>query len=223
MSRPSKNDYLMLIAKMLASRGTCDRRQVGCVIATRDGEIVGTGYNGSAPGAPHCDDVGHLLRNGRCVRTVHAEANAIAHIAKLGGTTKGCICYSTCRPCPSCALLLVSAGIELCLFLEPYHPGAEDDLPEEMYGGLAIRQYSPSVADGAITLSKKTEELRILHNCWTCKLSGPNSTKCDVMTSITSELALVRQVSHWLGTVGHVKHDGTVLEDSDGCPGWVYR
>ena len=76
--------YFMNIARQVATRSTCDRKQVGAVIV-RDKTILSTGYNGSIRGLSHCDEDGHLMENGHCVRTVHAEANAIAQAARHGG------------------------------------------------------------------------------------------------------------------------------------------
>ena len=83
MGRVDWHTYFMNIAHQAATRSTCDRKHVGAVIV-RDKTILSTGYNGSIRGMPHCDDVGHLMENGHCVATVHAEANAIIQAAKNG-------------------------------------------------------------------------------------------------------------------------------------------
>jgi len=75
-ARASWDEYFMAIARVVATRSTCDRKHVGAVIV-REKMILTTGYNGSIRGLEHCDDVGHLMEEGHCVRTVHAEANAI--------------------------------------------------------------------------------------------------------------------------------------------------
>ena len=75
MDRPTWDKYFMEIAKQVATRSTCERKQVGAVIV-RDKNILSTGYNGSIRGLSHCDEVGHLMENGHCVRTIHAEINA---------------------------------------------------------------------------------------------------------------------------------------------------
>ena len=75
--RVTWNEYFMAIAEQVASRSTCDRKHIGAVIV-RDKTILSTGYNGSLRGSPHCDEAGHDIENGHCVRTVHAEANAVA-------------------------------------------------------------------------------------------------------------------------------------------------
>ena len=86
--------------------------------------ILSTGYNGSPRGLPHCDDVGHELKDlgGRqsCVRTVHAEANAIAQAARTGAALEGAVLYTTASPCYDCAKLLINAGISKVVCLEFY-------------------------------------------------------------------------------------------------------
>jgi dCMP deaminase len=90
--RPSWDDYFLELANAASSRATCDRGKSGCVIV-RDKQVLATGYVGSPAGLPHCDDVGHLMKkviqeNGEisehCLRTVHAEQNAICQAAKVG-------------------------------------------------------------------------------------------------------------------------------------------
>ena len=82
-TRASWDEYFMNIAREVATRSTCDRKYVGAVIV-RDQSILATGYNGSIRGLAHCDDDGHLMEDGHCVRTVHAEANAIVQAARNG-------------------------------------------------------------------------------------------------------------------------------------------
>lgn len=119
--RPSWDEYFMEMAYVVAKRATCDRKHVGAVLVDRDNRIVATGYNGSAHGMPHCDDEGHLLKNidGRdsCIRTLHAESNAIDYAGKNsdGGTI-----YTTCIPCYDCAKRIVNAGIVYVAYDEFY-------------------------------------------------------------------------------------------------------
>ena len=108
--RGSWDEYFMHIAHVVATRATCDRRHVGAVIV-RDRTILSTGYNGSIRGLPHCDDVGHMMEEGHCVRTVHAEANAVAQAARNGVNINQSACYVTASPCWTCFKLLVNAGI----------------------------------------------------------------------------------------------------------------
>jgi dCMP deaminase len=122
MSRPEKNSYLMGMAYVAACRSTCDRRHVGCVIADMDGHILTTGYNGSPPGHPHCDTHGHKLLEDGCVRTIHAEANAVGHAARLGVSLLGSVAYVTTHPCKDCVKLLSAAGVTKFYYSEAYRP-----------------------------------------------------------------------------------------------------
>lgn len=119
-TRPPWDQYFMKLARVVAERGTCNRKQVGCVIVARDKTVLATGYNGSLKGTPHCDDAGHLIVDNHCVRTVHAETNAVSQAARRGTSLGGSIAYVTCAPCPNCFKVLVSAGVERVVFGEPY-------------------------------------------------------------------------------------------------------
>ena len=109
----------MNIAGEVATRSTCARKHVGAVVV-RDKCILTTGYNGSVRGLPHCDDVGHLMEDGHCVRTVHAEANAIVQAARNGVRIDGSGIYVTASPCWSCFRLIANAGIRRIVFGEFY-------------------------------------------------------------------------------------------------------
>jgi dCMP deaminase len=102
--------YFMDIAKVVATRATCDRKHVGAVIV-RDRTILSTGYNGSIRGMPHCDEVGHMMDDGHCVATIHAEMNAIIQAARNGVRLEGASIYITASPCWSCFKALANAGI----------------------------------------------------------------------------------------------------------------
>lgn len=115
----------MEVAKLAASRSTCDRAMVGCVLV-KDRQIISTGYNGSPPGMPHCLDVGHLLVEGHCMRTVHAEQNAVAQAAMHGISTSGAVAYVTHTPCQACEKLLDAAGVERVIIGEKYRREALD-------------------------------------------------------------------------------------------------
>src|SRR5512141_1576673 len=118
-SRASWNEYFMKIAEQVATRSTCDRKHIGAVIV-RDKTILSSGYNGSLRGAPHCDEEGHDMENGHCVRTVHAEANAVAQAAKHGIRIDSSEIYVTASPCLTCFKLLVNAGIVKVYYKEFY-------------------------------------------------------------------------------------------------------
>ncbi|MGC4113648.1 MAG: cytidine/deoxycytidylate deaminase family protein [Myxococcales bacterium] len=122
MSVRQRNDwdlYFMEIARVVASRATCDRKHVGAVIV-RDRTILSTGYNGSIRGLPHCDEVGHMMENGHCVATIHAEANAILQAAKNGVAIDKSEIFITASPCWPCFKLIANAGIKRIVFGEFY-------------------------------------------------------------------------------------------------------
>lgn len=110
----------MQITEIVASRSTCDRAFVGCVLVNKDHRIVSTGYNGSVAGNPHCDDVGHTMRDGHCIATIHAEMNALLYCAKEGIPTKDTICYVTHFPCLNCTKALIQAGIREVVYKNAY-------------------------------------------------------------------------------------------------------
>lgn len=122
--RPTFDQYNMSVARTISARATCDRKHVGAVIVSASGAILSTGYNGAPRGLPHCDDVGHELKDmgGRmsCVRTVHAEKNAIINAARHGVKIEGGLLYTTASPCHDCALAIVNAGLHRVLFAEEY-------------------------------------------------------------------------------------------------------
>jgi dCMP deaminase len=109
----------MKIAVTVAERSTCDRAHVGAVLV-KDKRILTTGFNGSPAGLPHCDDAGHLLVDGHCVRTIHAETNAVIQAALHGVSTKDATCYVTHFPCINCTKTLINAGITRIVYLNDY-------------------------------------------------------------------------------------------------------
>src|SRR3954466_8138663 len=117
--RLSWDEYFMNIAREVATRSTCDRKHVGAVVV-RDKIILTTGYNGAIRGLPHCDDAGHLMEDGHCVRTIHAEANAIVQAARNGVRIDGATVYVTASPCWPCFRMIANAGIVKIVFGEFY-------------------------------------------------------------------------------------------------------
>ncbi len=109
----------MRIAREVASRATCDRKKVGAVIV-RDRCILATGYNGSIRGLPHCDQEGHMMEDGHCVRTIHAEANAVIQAARNGVRIDGADVYVTASPCWGCFKMVANAGLRRIVFGEFY-------------------------------------------------------------------------------------------------------
>jgi dCMP deaminase len=130
-ARASWDVYFMNIARQVATRSTCDRKHVGAVIV-RDRTILSTGYNGSIRGSVHCDEAGHLMENGHCVRTVHAEANAIAQAARNGVRIEGAEIYITASPCWSCFRLLANSGVRRIYYGEFYRDTRIHDFAEEV-------------------------------------------------------------------------------------------
>ncbi len=117
--RASWDEYFMRIATDVATRATCDRKHVGAVIV-RDRSILATGYNGSIRGLPHCDEEGHLMQDGHCVRTIHAESNAIIQAARNGVRIDASDIYVTASPCFSCFKMIANAGIRRIVYAEFY-------------------------------------------------------------------------------------------------------
>jgi dCMP deaminase len=127
--RPSWDEYFMNIAQIVGTRGTCDRGRSGCVIV-RDHRILVTGYVGSPAGLPHCDHDGHEMSkliddDGRqsehCIRTIHAEQNAIAQAAQIGIAINNSTLYCKMTPCYTCAKLIINAGIKRVVAEMDYH------------------------------------------------------------------------------------------------------
>jgi dCMP deaminase len=123
MSRPDSDTYFMSIATQVATRATCDRKHVGAVLV-RDRIILATGYNGASRKLDDCDTVGHELEDmgGRmsCVRTVHAEVNAIVQAARVGTAIDGATLYTTASCCYDCAKVVINAGIVRVVAAEFY-------------------------------------------------------------------------------------------------------
>jgi len=140
MSRISRLDYYLNILETVTLRATCNRGKSGAVLV-KDGRVIATGYVGSPVGARHCDDHGHLLERRQtmrspgseappvtsehCIRTVHAEMNAIIQAARFGPSTEGAILYCTMFPCFSCAKVIVNAGIKKVIALHDYQRSDE--------------------------------------------------------------------------------------------------
>ncbi len=126
--RQTWDEYFMSIAHMVAGRSTCLRRQVGAVAVSPDNRILGTGYNGSLPGVPHCDEVGCLRqqmnipsgqRQELC-RAQHAEANICNFAARYGVALAGSTVYVTAQPCSTCVKAMVTSGVRRVVFDQPY-------------------------------------------------------------------------------------------------------
>ncbi len=134
-SRPSWDKYFMEISDTVSKRATCDRGKSGCVIV-REKQILVTGYVGAPRGLPHCDEAGHLMKQvvhedgtttNHCVRTVHAEQNAICQAARLGISLNGATLYCRMTPCRTCAMMIINCGIVRVVCERKYHAGSESE------------------------------------------------------------------------------------------------
>lgn len=146
MNRPTWDEYFMEIARLVASRSTCLRRQVGAVMV-KDKNILATGYNGTPTGIRHCAEVGCLRqqlnvpsgeRHELC-RGLHAEQNAIIQAAKHGTSIEGATLYCNTMPCIICSKMVINAGIKRVVYLSGY----PDQLAEEMIreSGVLVEKY----------------------------------------------------------------------------------
>jgi dCMP deaminase len=121
------------MSDIVATRATCDRGRAGCVVV-KDKRVLATGYVGSPPGLPHCDEVGHMMKRvideteterQHCVRTIHAEQNALCQAARYGISVEGATLYCKMEPCRVCAMLILSVGITRVVCLRRYHAGQD--------------------------------------------------------------------------------------------------
>ena len=134
------HQYFMNIAREVSTRSTCDRKHVGAVIV-RDKTILSTGYNGSIRGMPHCDDEGHLMEDGHCVATIHAEANAVIQAARNGVRLEGAEIYITASPCWICFKMLANAGIKTIHYGEFYRDQRTFDVAKKI--GITLHEIKP--------------------------------------------------------------------------------
>lgn len=117
--RISRNQMFEQILRVVAKRSTCVKPNAALI--TKDGRIISVGYNGAPKGQPHCIEIGCLEdEHGGCIRTIHAEQNAIAFAARYGINTDGASLYSTSSPCYSCAKLIINSGIKEVVYLDEY-------------------------------------------------------------------------------------------------------
>lgn len=137
--RPSWDEYFLKLAMLASERATCPRMHCGCVLV-KDRHVLATGYNGSLPSTPHCEDVGCLMVDNHCIRTNHAEMNAVAQAARHGIAVAGAVAYITNMPCTTCAKMLAAAGIVRVIVFSDYHDTRAERLFLEV--GVDLR-YAP--------------------------------------------------------------------------------
>jgi dCMP deaminase len=134
INRLPTDDYFMSIAYKVAGRSTCDRAHVGAVIVRDDNTICSTGYNGAPRKQAHCDDVGHIMENGHCVRALHAEGNALDWAyERLDRYTL----YTTHFPCWHCAQRIVNRGIVRVVYGQEYRD-SEETMKMLRFAGVSV-------------------------------------------------------------------------------------
>ncbi len=145
MERPSWDDYFFQVADTVSRRATCDRGRSGCIIV-KEKRILVTGFVGSPYGFPHCDDAGHQMKrlvheDGRvtehCMRTLHAEQNAICQAARLGIALEGATLYTRMTPCRTCAMLIINCAIK-SVFCERRYQAADEPEAMLMQAGIPL-------------------------------------------------------------------------------------
>jgi dCMP deaminase len=144
--RTDWDEYFMSIARVVATRATCDRKHVGAVLV-RGRTILSTGYNGSIRGMPHCDEVGHMMEGGHCVATIHAEANAILQAARNGVSIEGADVYTTASPCWPCFKMIANAGLKRIIYGEFYRDERIFDVAKQL--GISLLDQSGVSAGNA--------------------------------------------------------------------------
>ena len=138
MTRPSWERYFMSIAQQVATRSTCLRRQVGCIMVL-ERRIVSTGYNGAPSGLPHCEEVGCIRESQRVAsgerhelcRGLHAEQNAVIQAAMHGTAVRDSTVFCTHKPCILCTKMLINAGVRRVFYREGYEDSMADEMANE--------------------------------------------------------------------------------------------
>ncbi len=156
--RPSWDEYFLKVAMLVSERATCPRAHVGSVLV-KEKRILASGYNGSIPGDAHCEDDGCMVVDNHCIRTIHAEMNALLFCAAHGVSTKGATAYITTLPCVNCAKALIGAGIKEVVIFSDYH-----DLSSEEFfkrGGVPIRRIAMPEREIIYNLDKYTSAKKI--------------------------------------------------------------
>lgn len=149
--------YFLEVANLVGKRrGTCNRGKSGAVIV-RNGRIISTGYVGAPRGLAHCDEVGHEIIDGHCLRSTHAEQNAIINAAREGVSTDNSILYCTMVPCYACAKMIINAGVLKVVADYDYHAS---ERTKEVFSEAGI-------------------ELKIIHNKVKTYAKSKKSTKTN--------------------------------------------
>jgi dCMP deaminase len=144
--RPSWDEYFLKLAMLASERATCPRMHCGCILV-KDRFVLATGYNGSLPGHPHCEDEGCLIVDNHCVRTNHAEINALVQAAIHGVNVTGSTAYITNMSCTTCAKALIAAGIKRVVVFSDFH----DTLAVDFYTKSGVEIVKLNMPDRLIS------------------------------------------------------------------------
>lgn len=153
-TRISWEQYFMAQAHIAALRSTCTRLMVGAVIV-RENRIIASGYNGSVADGDHCIDDGCYMIDGHCVRTVHAEANALLQCAKFGVPTNETVLYVTHFPCLQCTKQIIQAGIRTIYYDEDYH---NHELAIQLFEEANVKVHQIALTDVHIQYDRPKED-----------------------------------------------------------------
>jgi len=143
LNRISRDELLMGVVHLLSKRSTCVRGHNAALIS-KDGRIVSTGYNNPPKGQPHCSP-DHCDINYACIRSVHAEANAIAFSARFGIPLEGTTMYVSSSPCKKCAELIIQAGIKEVIYRDEFRDDEGLNLLKQ--SGILVRKYESEVSN----------------------------------------------------------------------------
>lgn len=157
--RPDWDTFFLRMAYLNATRATCDRKHVGALIVTPDHRVAAAGYNGAPAGMDECNVIGHELVEGHCVRTLHAESNALDYAGRLA---QGCTLYVTVTPCYDCAKRIVNAGVHRVVYDEFYGSryGKSTQVPDFLISaGVEVLQFESS---GLTIFKQKLAEMENL-------------------------------------------------------------
>lgn len=163
MERISWDQYFMAQSHLLALRSTCTRLMVGATIV-RDKRIIAGGYNGSVSGSVHCIDEGCYIVDNHCVRTVHAEANALLQCAKFGVATEGADMYVTHFPCLQCTKLIIQSGLKNIYYATDYR---NDPFAEQLFKETGVKTKQVPLTSLAVDFQHEAKEAyvdKLLHH-----------------------------------------------------------
>ena len=149
-SRPKWDEYFLKLAMLASERSTCPRMHCGCVLV-KDRFVLATGYNGSLPHQPHCEDIGCLIVDNHCVRTNHAEINALVQAAVHRVSIKGSTAYITNMSCTTCSKALIAAGIKRVVVFTDFH----DTLATKFYVDAKVEIVKMKMPEKEITYDLK--------------------------------------------------------------------